>query len=182
VSMPIWSVFLSGRLLLVKCPLSLAWNSGMTQEENKPAEVKYLADQRKRRFDPRYDKYPTKPRQKHSHEKKLQVVAEALTPGASVAAVARKHGLNTNLVFSWIRMYENGSLLAPDPRELQRELQKFVMAGLIPKPEQPVEKEPLPEDGVVEIESKLGFKVRLSGRVDRSLLHLVLSEIWKLPS
>jgi transposase len=147
----------------------------MSQEENKLAEIKYLKEKGKTRL-------WNAPRQKHSHEKKLQVVAEALTPGVSVASVARKHGLNTNLVFSWIRMYENGCLLAPHPRELEKEMQKFVIAGLIPKPEPSAEKEPLPEGGVIEIESKLGFKVRLSGQVDRSLLHLVLSEIWKLPS
>lgn len=61
----------------------------------KLAEVKYLLIKGK-------DGYWRKERQKHSHEKKLQVVAEALTPGGSVAAVARKHGLNTNLIFSWI--------------------------------------------------------------------------------
>jgi transposase-like protein len=147
----------------------------MAQEENKLVEVKPLLIKGK-------DGYWRKPRQKHSHEKKLQVVAEALTPGASVSAVARKHGLNTNLVFSWIRMYENGVLLAPDRRELEKEMQKFVIAGLIPKPPERAELQQLPDEGVVEIESKLGFKVRLSGKVDRSLLQLVLSEIWKLPS
>src|ERR1700687_3598144 len=99
----------------------------MSQDDNNLAEIKYLKDKGKARL-------WNAPRQKHSHEKKLQVVAEALTPGASVSSVARKHGLNTNLVFAWIRMYENGVLLAPDRRELEKEMQKFVIAGLIPKP------------------------------------------------
>jgi transposase-like protein len=29
---------------------------------------------------------------------------EALTPGASVAEVARRHGVNANLLFKWLRM------------------------------------------------------------------------------
>ena len=32
---------------------------------------------------------------------KRRVVAETLEPGASVAAVARRHGLNANMVFLW---------------------------------------------------------------------------------
>jgi|SRR5579871_4605815 len=145
----------------------------MSLEDNKQGEVKYLADKQKNR-------YLKPPRQKHSHEKKLQVVAEALTPGASVAAVARKHGLNTNLVFSWIRMYENGVLLAPNPRELEKELQKFVMAGLIPKPLEPGARAQLQAGDAIEIETKSGLKVRLSGNVDPRVLNLVISELWKI--
>lgn len=144
----------------------------MAQEENKPAQVKYLVK----------DGYLKRQRQKHSHEKKLQVVSEALTPGASVAAVARRHGINTNLVFSWIRQYENGSLLAPDRRVLEREMQKFVVAGLIPKPEEPAVRQALPEGGVIEIESGSGIKVRLKGCVEGRILSLVLAELRKLPS
>jgi transposase len=145
----------------------------MAQEENKLAEIKYLKDKGKTRL-------WNAPRQKHSHEKKLQVVAEALTPGASVAAVARMHGLNTNLVFSWIRMYENGALLAPHPRELEKELQKFVMAGLIPKPVEPTARAELQPGDAIEIETKCGLKVRLSGSVDPRILNLVISELGKI--
>lgn len=44
-------------------------------------------------------------RERRSYSKafKRRVVAEALEPGASVAAVARRHGLNANLVFLWRR-------------------------------------------------------------------------------
>ena len=34
-------------------------------------------------------------------EEKLSILAEASRPGASVAAVARKHELNANLLFAW---------------------------------------------------------------------------------
>ena len=42
-------------------------------------------------------------RKRRSYAKafKRRVVAETLEPGASVAAVARQHGLNTNMVFLW---------------------------------------------------------------------------------
>ena len=35
---------------------------------------------------------------------------EALELGASVARVARKHGVNANQVFAWKRLYESGRL------------------------------------------------------------------------
>lgn len=147
----------------------------MAQDENKLAEVKYLVNKPK-------DRYLKPPRQKHSHEKKLQVVSEALTPGASVSAVARRHDINTNLVFSWIRMYENGCLLSPSRRDLGREMQKFVVAGLLPKPQEPGERQRLPDGGMIEIENGSGVKVRLTGNVDGKTLGLVLAELWKLPS
>lgn len=148
----------------------------MSQDENKLGEVKYLADKQK-------DRYLKPKRQKHSHEKKLQVVSEALTPGASISAVARRHGLNTNLVFTWIRQYEGGSLLAPSRRELALELEKFISAGLIPRPEKPEDRrEELPQGDVIEIETRGGVKVRLSGAVNGRILNMILAELWKLPS
>jgi transposase len=146
----------------------------MAQNEDKTGEVKYLIPKEK-------GGYWSHKRQKHSHEKKLQVVAEALTPGASVSSVARKHGLNTNLVFSWIRMYENGCLLAPHPRELEKEMQKFVMAGLMPKPEAPGEKQKLPEGGMIEVEDRSGVKVRLTGGMDAKTFAIIMAELRKLP-
>jgi transposase len=38
-----------------------------------------------------------------SAEDKQRIVAEAVRPGASVAEIARRHGLNANLVFTWRR-------------------------------------------------------------------------------
>nr|CCD32256.1 Transposase, IS3/IS911 family protein [Methylocystis sp. SC2] len=45
-----------------------------------------------------------------SLEERQQIVAEALAPGASVAAVARRHGLNANLIFKWLRRSREGWL------------------------------------------------------------------------
>jgi transposase-like protein len=38
-----------------------------------------------------------------TNEEKRRIVAEAMVPGATVAAVARKHGVNANLLFGWRR-------------------------------------------------------------------------------
>ena len=46
-------------------------------------------------------------------EEKRQIVEAALAPGASVAQVARLHGVNANQVFQWKRQYEAGELNRP---------------------------------------------------------------------
>lgn len=52
---------------------------------------------------------PTK-RRYRSLEEKQRIVGEALAEGASVARVARAHGVNANLVFNWCRLYRAGRL------------------------------------------------------------------------
>ena len=41
---------------------------------------------------------------------KLAILREAAEPGSSLAAVARKHGMNSNLLFSWRRLHRQGLL------------------------------------------------------------------------
>ena len=44
-------------------------------------------------------------RQHYSLELKKQILSEASAPGVSVASVARRHGLNANLIFNWRRRF-----------------------------------------------------------------------------
>ena len=79
-------------------------------------------------------------------EQKLRVVAEASVPGTSVAEVARRHGLNANLVFGWRRQHQLGVLEqrtrkvkllpvrvseSPVPREEPREITRVIDDGRI---------------------------------------------------
>lgn len=57
-----------------------------------------------------YTQSATTKRQYRSLEEKLRIVQEALAEGASVAGVARAHGVNANLVFNWCRKYRVGRL------------------------------------------------------------------------
>ena len=43
-------------------------------------------------------------------EEKLAIVREVMRPGTSVAAVARKHDMNANLLFAWRRLHQRGLL------------------------------------------------------------------------
>jgi len=47
-------------------------------------------------------------RQYRKLEEKLRIVEETLAEGASVARIARAHGVNANLVFNWRRLYQKG--------------------------------------------------------------------------
>ena len=48
-----------------------------------------------------------------SVSEKLGIVRLTLRPGASVAEVARAHGVNANQVFKWRRAFERGELSEP---------------------------------------------------------------------
>lgn len=52
-----------------------------------------------------------KKRQVRSAADKLRIVEETLAPGASVALVAREHGVNANQVFKWRRLQLAGELI-----------------------------------------------------------------------
>ena len=41
------------------------------------------------------------PRRRWSAEQKRAMVAETLEPGVSVSSVARRHGINPNMLFAW---------------------------------------------------------------------------------
>jgi transposase len=49
-------------------------------------------------------------RRMHPIEKKRRIVEESLLPHASVARVARAHGVNANQVFYWRKQYQQGLL------------------------------------------------------------------------
>ncbi len=99
---------------------------------------------------------------------KQTIVEEAMRPGASVAAVARRHGLNANLFFGWRRLYEQG-LLSSRTRA----------SVLVPVVTMPVNTEvtadrtpstelasPISAAGVVEIELPNGTRLWLRGAVE----------------
>jgi transposase len=49
-------------------------------------------------------------RQRRSIAEKRRIVEETLIEGASVARIARAHGVNANQVFGWRRLYLSGRL------------------------------------------------------------------------
>jgi transposase len=74
----------------------------------------------------------TKPRRRHGDEFKDQVLKACAEPGASVAAVARAHGLNDNLVHQWRR--GRGARSRTAVREAGPSSQDVVPSGFVALP------------------------------------------------
>ena len=49
-------------------------------------------------------------RRRRAVSEKLEIVRLTMEPGASVAEIARAHGVNANQVFKWRRLFERGQL------------------------------------------------------------------------
>lgn len=114
-------------------------------------------------------------------EEKLEIVREASKPGASVAAVARKHGMNANLLFGWRRLHWRGAL---ESRRHAKPVPllpvKIESPTLLPTVRaNSTLKTALPERerGLIEIELPGGIRVRLQGAVDTLLLKRVLKTL-----
>ena len=108
---------------------------------------------------------------KHT-ELKRQIVEETLAPGASVARVARAHGVNANQVFAWRRQYQRG-LLKPRNRATAGLLAvRLTEAGADPTGAAM----PRSLSGVIQVELPKG-QLRLTGAVDPEALRLVLKEL-----
>jgi len=45
-------------------------------------------------------------RRRRTAQEKIAIVQKTLTPGASVSAIARRHGVNPNQVFGWRKQYQ----------------------------------------------------------------------------
>ena len=133
-------------------------------------------------------------RRTRSLDERKRIVEEAIAPGVSVAAVARRHGLNANLVFKWIRRSREGwrELAKEKPvvvAPAERRGPAFVPVKLL---ELDTSSAPPPSDvaakparqtrrgarrGAMEISLPNGAKVSLDADVDAEALRRVLSAL-----
>ena len=114
---------------------------------------------------------PRGKRQYRSRKERRQIVEETLQPGASVAVIARQHGVNANQVFHWRKLYREGRLeLKPASAELWPvRIAEVVDAELPPARLCP---------GVIVVE--LGrARIRIEGSVDSDSLRLVLERVGR---
>jgi transposase len=137
-------------------------------------------------------------RRTRSLDERKRIVEEAQAPGASVAAVARRHGLNANLIFKWIRRSREGwldrrrepskeqpnAIAAPEatgPAFVPVKLLELSAAPALPPAE--VGAKPARETrrtarrGAMEISLPNGAKVSLDADVDAEALRRVLSAL-----
>ena len=112
---------------------------------------------------------PASKRPYRTKEERRAVVEETLRPGASVAVIARRHGVNANQVFHWRKLYREGRLdVEPTP------------AHLVPvRVAEVVSEERLPAKlcgGVIVLELSRA-RIRIEGSVDVEALRLVLERV-----
>ena len=108
-----------------------------------------------------------------SISEKLQIVQLTLKPGASVAEVARAHGVNANQVFKWRRAFERGELsessvaLVPvtvdSPRDEGRETEEAAR----------------PATGAIHIELPGRATISVESGADSSLVRSILESLRK---
>lgn len=117
-----------------------------------------------------------KGRPNHSEEFKRRLAAAACEPGISVSKLAREHGINANMLFTWRRSYraqqrqEAAVLLPvtveqPDPRPAPRPVSSAAAAC-----------EPATPNGAIEIRLARAV-IRIEGAVDATTLRTVLDRL-----
>lgn len=112
-------------------------------------------------------------RRQHDRAFKDDMVAQSLVPGASVAAIAMKGGINANLLFKWRREHvrAKGAVAPAGPTLLPVCVIPDVTAMPSSPPNAAVGRGARP--GVIELEIA-GAQLRLRGPVDETLLSSVL--------
>jgi transposase len=136
-------------------------------------------------------------RRTRSLDERKRIVEEALAPGASVAAVARRHELNANLIFKWIRRSREGwrdrrrepateqarAVAAPEAMGPAFVPVKLLELSAAPAPLAEIGAKPARETrrtarrGAMEISLPNGAKVSLDADVDAKALRRVLSAL-----
>jgi transposase len=110
-------------------------------------------------------------RQLWSIDCKRQIIAESFEPGASVADVARRHGVNANLLFTWRRQQDAARLT--DNREAPQLVPVTITA-------EPVSATPAVASGSVgrmEIVLGAGERIIVGADVDTAALARVIKAL-----
>ena len=119
----------------------------------------------------------TRSRRQHERQFKDELIAQSLVPGASVAGIAMKGGINANLLFKWRREHVKAmASCAPTAATLLPvcvipESASLSTAQPTAPGEPAIHRSPRP--GVIEVEIA-GAQLRLRGAVDEALLGSVL--------
>ncbi len=115
---------------------------------------------------------PVLKRRQRSKQERRCIVEESLEPGASVAVIARSHGVNANQVFHWRKLYREGLLDVKPASSTQ--LMPVCVAETIGGEHRPAR----PYSGAIHLE--LGrARVRLEGSVDPENLRVVLEHLGR---
>jgi transposase len=110
-------------------------------------------------------------RKRRSVAEKRQIVEQALAPGASVAGVARAHGLNANVVFNWRRLYSEGKLAA-EPAQAMKLLSVSIAEREVLEPS--LKEAVTPSCGSIHIELRGEVRISVEAHADPAAIRAVL--------
>jgi transposase len=112
-------------------------------------------------------------RQRRSIAEKRRIVEETLVEGASVARVARAHGVNANQVFYWRKLYQAGRLGTTGAVQLLPV--RVTRESALPLTTSQLEHPCSPPSSTGTIHIELGqAQVRIEGNADPSLVRVLL--------
>ena len=115
--------------------------------------------------------------QRHSLEFKHRLVEQTLVPGASVARIAREHGVNANQVFSWRKLHREGHL-GTQGKAVANLLPVTVTAGTGPTTTASAALRTRTSAGRIWLESPKGC-LNIEGHPDPTALRLVLEHLLR---
>ena len=120
-------------------------------------------------------------RRRWSISEKLRLVAEMQEPGASVRAVAARHGICESLLFTWRRQVTEGVLVAPEmpvfvPVQMV-EASRSIAGPSRPEPVPPPASAGRPQASLIEIDLGNGRQVRVGSDVNLAALRRVLTAL-----
>ena len=112
---------------------------------------------------------PVVKRKYRSKEERRRIAEETLAPGASVAVVARAHGVNANQVFQWRKHYHEGRL---GPATASTQLIPVRVADVLSQDVRPA----VSASGAIHIEMGK-VRLRVEGKVDSECLRIILEQL-----
>ena len=116
-------------------------------------------------------------RRRYDKAFKRALVEQTLAPGASVARIAREHGINANQLFKWRRQFLLAEHDTSAPPSLAEPPASLVPVAVVAEQARPDEA-PAPTACTGMLEIRLtGGEVRIHGAVDSAMLRVVLSSL-----
>ncbi len=113
-------------------------------------------------------------RKRRSVAEKLVIVQLTMDPGASVAEIARAHGVNANQVFKWRRLFAKGQLSDAGARSTA--LLPVKIASDLEEPETAAEVQ-TPRAGAIHVELPGRAMISIESGADPRLLRCVLESL-----
>lgn len=124
------------------------------------------------------------PRRFRTVEERRRIVEETMVPGASVAGVARRNGVNANQVFVWRRSYQQGLLPAAGTEESTQGPSRETVDSTgtfkrISRRRLPAAATSETDADFLELELASGDRVRVHGKAATQLLERLIESLCK---